>query len=176
MILVCLIEDFFAYLEDVDLGLRAQSAGYKCLYIPDAIMYHLGCGTTGSGYSNLVVRLSCRNNINMTVKNIPGLLLFEFLPQIIFWQSYYLAAVVLRKGSVFAWLGGVFDAICLLPKMLHKRKQIKSKRKISVAALKQIILQSEEELKAARELLHKQIRENKFSRNSEVTSLKSPIK
>src|ERR1700722_699295 len=29
-------EDYFAYLEDVDLGLRAQNAGYKCIYVPTA--------------------------------------------------------------------------------------------------------------------------------------------
>ncbi|HMY02545.1 MAG TPA: glycosyltransferase family 2 protein, partial [Candidatus Obscuribacter sp.] len=64
-------EDYFAYLEDVDLGLRAQSAGYKCFYVPTAVIYHLGCGTTGSGYSPLVVRLSSQNNFNTIVKNIP---------------------------------------------------------------------------------------------------------
>jgi len=169
-------EDFFAYLEDVDLSLRAQSAGYKCLYIPDAIMYHLGCGTTGSGYSKLVVRLSCRNNINMMVKNIPGNLLIEFLPQIIFWQSYYLAAVVIRRGSVLAWLSGVFDALVLLPKMLVKRQKIKEKRKLSSRALEQIIRQSEEELKAAKELLHSQIRENKLTKDLKVNTLEAPIK
>jgi len=85
-------EDFFAYLEDVDLDLRAQSAGYQCLYVPEAIIYHLGCGTTGSGYSKLVVRLSCRNNINVMVKNIPVRLLFTFLPYIVF------LAIVLSGG------------------------------------------------------------------------------
>lgn len=152
-------EDFFAYLEDVDMGLRAQSAGYKCLYIPEAIIYHVGCGTTGSGYSNLVVRLSCRNNINMMIKNIPASLLLEFLPHIIFWQSYYLAAVVIRKGSILAWLAGVFDALSLLPKMLRKRSEIERKRKISSRDLKLIILQAEEELNTARELLHAQIKD-----------------
>ncbi len=153
-------EDFFAYLEDVDLALRAQSAGYKCLYIPDAIMYHVGCGTTGSGYSKLVVRLSCRNNINVQVKNIPLVLLLEFLPQIIFWQSYYLAAVIMRDGSLFAWLNGIFEALVLLPKMLKKRWQINKKRKLDVGAFRQIIVDSEEELSAARALLHEQIRQS----------------
>ena len=63
-------DDYFAYLEDVDFGLRAQSAGFKCYYVPTAIVYHLGCGTTGSGYSPLVVRLSSQNNLNTIVKNI----------------------------------------------------------------------------------------------------------
>ena len=151
-------QDFFAYLEDVDLGLRAQSAGYKCSYTPEAVIYHLGCGTTGSGYNKLVVRLSCRNNINVMVKNLPISLLFEFVPQIVFWQSYYLAAVVMRGGSFFAWLRGIFDAICLLPKMLKKRSEISDRRRISVATLRQMILSSEQELNASRKRLHTQIR------------------
>lgn len=33
--------DFFMYLEDVDLSLRAQRAGHRCLYLPGAIVYHI---------------------------------------------------------------------------------------------------------------------------------------
>jgi GT2 family glycosyltransferase len=32
--------DFFLYLEDTDLSLRARLAGYRCLYVPDSIVYH----------------------------------------------------------------------------------------------------------------------------------------
>ncbi len=169
-------EDFFAYLEDVDIALRGQSAGYKCIYTPKAIMYHLGCGSTGSGYSKLVVRLSCCNNINVLVKNIPLSLLFEFLPQIVFWQSYYFAAVVVRGGSILAWLEGIGKAITLLPKMLKKRDSINRRRKLSIHALKEAIVSSEEELEKARLLLHKQIKENKFSQESEIVGLKTSIK
>jgi GT2 family glycosyltransferase len=150
-------EDFFAYLEDVDLGLRAQSAGFKCLYIPEAIIYHLGCGTTGSGYSKLVVRLSCRNNINMMIKNIPVRLLFAFLPYIVFWQAYYLAAVVVRGGSFISWLAGVWEALILLPKMLEKRGQIKRQRKVSATYLEQLIINSDKELEQSKKRLRRQI-------------------
>jgi len=150
-------EDFFAYLEDVDLDLRAQSAGYQCLYIPEAIIYHLGCGTTGSGYNKLVVRLSCRNNINMIVKNIPARLLFAFLPYIVFWQAYYLAAVIIRGGSFLAWLAGAAEALFLLPEMLKKREQIKRQRKVNTAYLKQLIINSDKELEQSKKRLHQQI-------------------
>lgn len=146
-------EDYFAYLEDVDLGLRAQSAGYKCLYVPTAIMYHLGCGTTGSGYHPLVVSLSAQNNFNTIVKNIPGRLLLEFLPQILYWQLYYLAVVIVRGGQLWPWLKGTGKALCMLPKMLRKRRLIKQKRRVSSKYLKQIIVQSEEELLASRQRL-----------------------
>lgn len=149
-------EDYFAYLEDVDMGLRAQSAGYKCLYVPTAKIYHLGCGTTGSGYSPLVVRLSSQNNLNTIIKNIPGPMLFRFLPQIFFWQAYYLLAVTRGGGQVIPWCEGVLRAIGLLPRMLAKRKAINQGRKVSLQYLEEIIVQSERDLEEARLRRNKQ--------------------
>lgn len=39
-------ERYFAYMEDVDLGVRAQFLGYDCLYVPDAVVYHEGSRTS----------------------------------------------------------------------------------------------------------------------------------
>ena len=39
-------ERFFAYLEDADWGLRAQLAGWPCLWVPAAVAYHLGGATS----------------------------------------------------------------------------------------------------------------------------------
>jgi GT2 family glycosyltransferase len=150
-------EDYFAYLEDVDMGLRAQSAGYKCLYIPTAKIYHLGCGTTGSGYSPLVVRLSAQNNFNTIIKNIPGPLLWRFLWEIFFWQSYYLAVVCVRGGQVPAWFSGFAGAIALLPRMIAKRQAINKGRRVSLDYLEEVIVQSERDLAAARARLNKQV-------------------
>lgn len=33
-------EDFFLYMEDTDLSWRAQLLGYRCLYVPDSVIYH----------------------------------------------------------------------------------------------------------------------------------------
>jgi GT2 family glycosyltransferase len=148
-------DDYFAYLEDVDIALRAQSAGYKCYYIPTARIYHLGCGTTGSGYSPLVVKLSAQNNWNTIVKNIPMPLLIKFLPQIAFWQAYYLAVVCVRGGQVLPWLEGSFKALLLLPRMLGKRAQINKKRKVSLKYFEDVIVESENDLTAARDRLYK---------------------
>ncbi len=152
-------EDYFAYLEDVDMGLRAQSAGYKCLYVPTAKIYHLGCGTTGSGYSYLVVRLSSQNNINTLIKNIPGPMMWRFLFEIFRCQGFYLAVVCIRGGQLFAWLEGFGRAILLLPKMLAKRKAINKARRVSLEYLEEVIVQSERDLEAARARLHKQVTE-----------------
>lgn len=149
-------EDYFAYLEDVDFGLRAQSAGYKCLYIPSAIVYHLGCGTTGSGYSDLVVRLSAQNNWNTIVKNIPKPLLIKFLPEIFYWQLYYFAVVIARGGKLIPWFQGTYGAIKLLPKMMKKREEIERKRKVSLRYMETVIFESEMDLKTSKARLNRQ--------------------
>ena len=150
-------EDYFAYLEDVDLGLRAQSAGYKCLYVPSSIIYHFGCGTTGSGYHPLVVTLSAQNNWNTIVKNISGPLLLKFLPHMFFWQSYYLAVVIVRGGQLIPWLTGTVRALKLLPKMLRKRAEINKKRRVSFEYLESIIVQSEKDLAESKARLNAQV-------------------
>lgn len=143
-------EDYFAYLEDVDLGLRAQNAGYKCLYVPSAVIYHLGCGTTGSGYHPLVVRLSAQNNFNTLIKNVPNELFFSFLPHILYWQLYYFAVVIVRGGQVIPWLDGTWRAIKMLPQMMKKRDEIRSQRKVPVEYLEEIIIRSEQDLAESR--------------------------
>lgn len=146
-------EDYFAYLEDVDMGLRAQSAGYKCIYVPTAIMYHLGCGTTGSGYHPMVVKLSAQNNWNTIVKNIPAPLLWKFFPQILYWQLYYFAVVIVRGGQIIPWLHGSLCALLLLPAMLSKRARIQAGRRVSIEYLERVIVESEQALTESRKRL-----------------------
>ena len=44
-------EEHFAYLEDTDIGYRARIYGYENWYAPDAVVYHVGSGTSGSRYN-----------------------------------------------------------------------------------------------------------------------------
>ena len=48
-------ENFFAYMEDVDISYRARIWGYKCVYCPEAVVYHLGSGTSGSRYNEFKI-------------------------------------------------------------------------------------------------------------------------
>lgn len=43
-------EDFFVYVEDLDLSLRAAAAGWSAVYVPDARMHHQAGAATGGGY------------------------------------------------------------------------------------------------------------------------------
>lgn len=66
----------FAYLEDLDVGYRAKIAGYYNRYCPQAVVYHVGSGTSGSKYNSFKVRLAARNSVYVNYKNMPPLQLF----------------------------------------------------------------------------------------------------
>jgi len=61
-------ESFFAYLEDVDIGFRANLHGYKNIFCPTAEVEHIGSATTGSKYNEFKVRISARNNVWLLMK------------------------------------------------------------------------------------------------------------
>jgi GT2 family glycosyltransferase len=63
-------EDFFAYCEDTDLGLRAQLAGWRCRYVPTAVVYHKYSASTAH-YSPLKAFLVERNRVWVAIKCLP---------------------------------------------------------------------------------------------------------
>lgn len=60
--------DFFAYCEDIDIAVRLRIAGWKCMYVPKAIVYHIG-SATGRDKSPFKTYLLQRNNYFYRVKN-----------------------------------------------------------------------------------------------------------
>ena len=105
-------EAHFAYLEDIDVGYRAQIYGYENWYCPDAIVWHVGSATSGSRYNEFKIRHSSRNNIYMIYKNMPllqiilnfPLLLIGFLIKWLFF---------IRKGFGKEYFHGVFTGIAM---------------------------------------------------------------
>lgn len=73
-------EFHFAYLEDTDIGYRARIMGYKNIYCPEAVVYHVGSGVTGSRYNDFKIRISARNNMYVIMKNMPVLQIIINLP------------------------------------------------------------------------------------------------
>lgn len=90
-------EEHFAYLEDVDIGYRARIYGYENWYAPEAVVYHVGSGTSGSRYNQFKTRYSSRNNVYLVYKNMPFLQILLNLP--------FLAAGFVVKFLFFAVKG-----------------------------------------------------------------------
>lgn len=73
-------EDFFCYVEDVDVGFRLRLAGYRAIYVPNAVVRHIGSATTGGHRSNFSVYHGHRNLVWTYIKNMPSVLLWLSLP------------------------------------------------------------------------------------------------
>lgn len=124
-------EDYFCYIEDVDLGFRLRLAGHATMYVPDAVVHHIGSATTGGQHSDFSVYHGHRNLIWTFVKNMPSVLFFLLLPLHL---ALNLASVVwlLRRGQGDVILRAKWDAIKGLPRMWAKRKKIQAARVASV--------------------------------------------
>jgi GT2 family glycosyltransferase len=69
-------EDFFAHMEEIDFCWRLKNGGYKIMYCPDSVVYHVGGGTLPKKSSHKTY-LNFRNNISLLYKNLPSHLVFR---------------------------------------------------------------------------------------------------
>lgn len=130
-------ESFFSYHEDVDLGFRLRSQGFRCLYVPDAVVQHLGSVTLGA-QSDFALYHWQRNFIWSFVQNMPPALLWEALPAHLMANFIYQANYTFRgRGSVL-WKAKR-DALRELPRALHRRHEIQKNRKVSSVELLRIM-------------------------------------
>jgi GT2 family glycosyltransferase len=134
-------EDFFAYCEDGDLSFRAQLAGYRCLYVPGSVVYHMGSASTGGKRSLMATRLGTQNSLSLLVKNLPAPLVFRSLPFVLAGQLSRLlvTAATSTLGAHFRGLGG---ALRLLPRMLGKRCGIQKRRQVPTSYIRQLLKES----------------------------------
>jgi GT2 family glycosyltransferase len=142
-------EDFYAYCEDTDLGLRGRLAGWKSVSMPEAVVRH-GYSRTAGRYSPLKAFLVERNHIWVIVKDFPTGWLF--LSGFYACWRYLLQAfaALARKGS-----GGEFvkerssgellgillkawwAAFLGMPRMFQKRATVQAKRKVGAGEVRQ---------------------------------------
>jgi GT2 family glycosyltransferase len=130
-------EEFHSYWEDVDLGFRAQLAGLRSLYVPQARAYHVRSATTGRR-NPFFLRLQRRNQIWVIAKNLPARLLVRNLPLILARQAVYFGASV-EQRIVGDHLRALGDALRGLPRMLAKRRAIQRARAVDDAYLRALI-------------------------------------
>lgn len=119
--------DFFAYREDADLAWRAQLLGWKCLYVPDAIAYHVRqvLPSNRSSLAAIVNMHSVKNRFLMRIKNITPDLYFRHLLTISYRDLLVFGACLLREHSSLPAFG---LALRSYKSMLAKRKEIMQRR------------------------------------------------
>jgi GT2 family glycosyltransferase len=133
-------EDFFANCEDGDLSFRAQLAGYRCLYVPQSVVYHMGSATFGKR-SPTATRLGTRNSLCLLVKNLPAPLVPGFVPFVVAGQLSRLI-VTASTSTLTAHLEGLAGALRLLPLMLKKRREIQKHRRVPIEYVKRLLKES----------------------------------
>ena len=125
-------DNFFAYMEDVDLAIRSKINGYRNLLCPQAIVYHIGSATSGSRYNEFKVRLAARNNVWVVYKNLPiPLKITNFIFLFLGFFIKYLFFV--KKGFGSTYLSGIREGLSTrdkIDKVKFKSKNTKNYFKI----------------------------------------------
>lgn len=143
---------FFLYCEDTDLGLRARWAGWKCLYVPAAIVEHHYSHSAGRA-SPLKAYYVERNRLYVLVKNFP---LRELLRAPLvsaaryFWHLWYIlqgrgAAARFRAegnaGPMMLWYvaRAHFALLAALPRLWRERRRIRASARITPAVFRHLL-------------------------------------
>ena len=144
-------EDFFAYGDDAELGLRARIAGWDCVYIPEAVVRHHRGSTLGLGSARRLMLIE-RNRILLALKLFPpGLLMLNPWYTMVRYAAGAWAAFQgrgetkhyagangkLRMAQGLIW--GIASALRLAPRILKKRREIGRFRKRSHREIRELL-------------------------------------
>ncbi len=133
-------EAFFAYLEDVDLGLRAALLGLHGVYVPAALAYHRASATLGA-WNPRVVAWTTRNQILLLAKFYPQRVLRRFWRPILVAQALWAARLLLR-GRPLAYVRGMVAGLAAAPALRRATVNWRD----SGNRLASVLLQSQAEL------------------------------
>lgn len=145
-------EEFFAYCEDTDLGLRGRLAGWGAQLARDAVVLHSYSATSGN-FSPFKLYLVERNHYWVVLKNfppqrlllLPAFTLFRFLVQ----ASTVLAGQGVggefrssgsRGRLLWALVRGGLDAIVGIPRLLAKRRKVMASARLSGKEMEKLLL------------------------------------
>jgi GT2 family glycosyltransferase len=131
-------EDLFMYIEDVDLNWRAQLAGYRAVFAPQAVVYHQLSATGGGAIASYYTG---RNTIFVLAKDVPGFLFRRH------WRAMLAAQLNIAVAAVRAWRGeaararlrGQLAGVWGLPKWLAKRRAVQQKRRVSDSYIENLL-------------------------------------
>jgi hypothetical protein len=131
-------EQFFALCEDIDWSFRARLRGYRCRYVPGAVVYHIGSASLGPRVSEFTLYHNWRNQIWVIAKDYPAAALARHAPDLLMGllASLYVAV---RHRCVGVLLRAWRDALRGLPHVLEKRRAIQSTRTCTSRQLNAVI-------------------------------------
>lgn len=128
-------ERYFAWFEDVDLGLRAQFAGFKCWYEPSAVVRHHGSATSAI-WSEPKAFLTMRNGLRLFFKTMPLRRLVPWGVFVLFWPLF--DPVVFGRPlrlTLRAWLAFWL----MFPEVLRARREVYARRRVPVSQVTRLL-------------------------------------
>ena len=130
---------FFMYCEDVDLAFRGQLLGYRCIYVPTAIVYHMLSATGGGPLASYYCG---RNFLRVIAKDMPGPLLRRSWPRIALAQLRRALDALrhVREPAARATLRGQWDGLRELPRILAQRREVQARRRVPIRYLRSIMV------------------------------------
>jgi GT2 family glycosyltransferase len=130
-------ESYFCYFEDVDLAFRLRLSGHRCLYVPEAVVHHVGSGSAGAR-SAFTLYHGHRNLVWTFFKDMPLGLLLLYLPQHLLLNLVSLGYFAARgQGGTIA--RAKWDAMRGLPRVLRERRRVQARRTVSAGALRHVL-------------------------------------
>lgn len=131
-------ERFFCYCEDLDLGWRLRLRGEPVVFVPDAVVRHVGGASSEGPRSAFALRHGARNRLWTFVKNTPPLLFVSTAPLHLAATLALAAVAVLRREP--ATLRGLADGLAGLPRVLRERATVQRTRRRSSLQLAPLLV------------------------------------
>ena len=144
-------EDYFCYVEDVDLGARARLAGHTAIHVQAAIVDHVGYGSSGRR-SVFATYHGTRNRLWTWLKIMPFPLLVLTAP-LHAAMTLALWASAARFGHFTLFGSALKDAFKGLPGLWAKRREVQSARKVTAADFARMMAYSPLDLLTRRPLV-----------------------
>jgi len=118
-------EDFFAHMEEIDFCWRLKNEGYKIMYCPYSVVYHIGGGTLPK-VSWRKTYLNFRNNCILLYKNLPDNLLIEVFAKRLILDGIAAMKFLITAGfkDFFAVSKAHFSFYRTIRKTRQKRKSV----------------------------------------------------
>ena len=118
-----------SYLEDVDLAFRAQWRGWRCIYVPDAVVYHKVSATGGGVFASYYVG---RNWFYVITKNFPARTLRRHWRAIARAQAQHMweAVRAWRGAAARARLRGMLVGALTWPRFVPDRRRIQATARV----------------------------------------------
>jgi GT2 family glycosyltransferase len=117
-------QDFFVYLEDVDLAWRARRAGWRCLYVPSACVLHRHSATAREGSPFKSFHLG-RNKVWLVVKHYPVGQLWWYVPLVVLYDLLAVIYALVVRRDVYS-LRGRLAALAGARNMWAKRSALEA--------------------------------------------------